>query len=69
MAGAGDARSRHGIAIHIYTCNQNMINKAFYNADGDFLIGIQFIRRLFCHKIRFKKKLFSATERNLIRHN
>lgn len=26
-------------AIHYYTCNTSMIDKAFYNCDGDFLIG------------------------------
>jgi homogentisate 1,2-dioxygenase len=39
IAGAGDPSSKSGIAIHIYTANQNMIDKAFYNSDGDFLIG------------------------------
>lgn len=39
VCGAGDARSRHGIAIHVYACNSSMINTAFYNSDGDFLIG------------------------------
>lgn len=40
ICGAGDARLRHGIAIHIYSCNISMENKAFFNSDGDFLIGI-----------------------------
>jgi homogentisate 1,2-dioxygenase len=39
IAGAGDPSSKSGIAIHIYSANQNMIDKAFYNSDGDFLIG------------------------------
>jgi hypothetical protein len=38
VAGAGDAATRNGLAIHIYHANQNMGKKAFYNADGDFLI-------------------------------
>jgi len=38
VCGAGDARSRHGIAIHIFLCNESMHNSAFYNSDGDFLI-------------------------------
>lgn len=38
ICGAGDAKSRHGIAIHIYACNASMDNRAFYNSDGDFLI-------------------------------
>lgn len=38
ICGAGDAKSRHGIAIHVYLCNTSMTDKAFYNSDGDFLI-------------------------------
>ncbi|KAM4796733.1 homogentisate 1,2-dioxygenase [Rhinophrynus dorsalis] len=38
LCGAGDTRSRNGIAIHIYTCNTSMIDRCFYNSDGDFLI-------------------------------
>ncbi|XP_023231743.1 homogentisate 1,2-dioxygenase-like [Centruroides sculpturatus] len=38
LCGAGEAKSRHGCAIHIYCCNASMKNKCFYNADGDFLI-------------------------------
>jgi hypothetical protein len=39
ICGAGDARSRHGIAIYIFTCNKSMVDSAFFNSDGDFLIG------------------------------
>lgn len=38
LCGAGDIRSRHGMAIHVYACNSSMENKCFYNSDGDFLI-------------------------------
>uniref|UniRef100_A0A8C1X5Z2 Homogentisate 1,2-dioxygenase n=1 Tax=Cyprinus carpio TaxID=7962 RepID=A0A8C1X5Z2_CYPCA len=38
VCGAGDSKSRNGIAIHMYTCNTSMIDKCFQNADGDFLI-------------------------------
>lgn len=38
VCGAGDPRSRHGIAIHVYLCNSSMGDRAFYNSDGDFLI-------------------------------
>ncbi|XP_781103.4 homogentisate 1,2-dioxygenase isoform X1 [Strongylocentrotus purpuratus] len=38
VCGAGDTRSRHGAAIHIYACNSSMSEKSFYNSDGDFLI-------------------------------
>ena len=39
ICGAGDPKSRHGLSIHIYACNSSMIDSAFYNGDGDFLIG------------------------------
>ncbi|RKP10285.1 homogentisate 1,2-dioxygenase [Thamnocephalis sphaerospora] len=38
VAGAGDAGMREGIAIHTYICDKSMHRRAFYNADGDFLI-------------------------------
>ncbi|XP_067002980.1 homogentisate 1,2-dioxygenase [Anabrus simplex] len=38
VCGAGDPRTRNGVAIHVYMCNAPMGDKAFYNADGDFLI-------------------------------
>ncbi|KAJ8680617.1 hypothetical protein QAD02_016404 [Eretmocerus hayati] len=38
VCGAGDARTRSGLAIHVYLCNASMKNKALYNSDGDFLI-------------------------------
>ncbi|KAL3210880.1 hypothetical protein MRX96_052109 [Rhipicephalus microplus] len=39
VCGAGDARTRHGVAVHVYCCNISMKDKAMYNSDGDFLIG------------------------------
>ncbi|XP_033635425.1 homogentisate 1,2-dioxygenase-like [Asterias rubens] len=38
VCGAGDCRSRNGIAVHVFTCNASMGDKCFYNSDGDFLI-------------------------------
>ena len=38
VAGAGDSKTRNGMAVHVYTCNSGMGNRALYNADGDFLI-------------------------------
>ncbi|BES87217.1 Homogentisate 1,2-dioxygenase [Nesidiocoris tenuis] len=35
---AGDPSTRCGLAIHVYSCNSSMQNKALYNADGDYLI-------------------------------
>lgn len=45
ICGAGDPRTRHGIAVHVYLCNASMKDAAFYNADGDFLIGLLFRKR------------------------
>ena len=39
ICGAGDPRVRAGVAVHVYLCNSSMQDKAFYNSDGDFLIG------------------------------
>lgn len=39
LAGAGDPACRSGLAVHVYTANTDMGKSAFYNADGDFLIG------------------------------
>lgn len=38
MAGTGDICSRSGLAIYMYGCNISMTKRAFYSADGDFLI-------------------------------
>lgn len=38
ICGAGDPRTRHGLAIYVYMCNASMENRAFYSSDGDFLI-------------------------------
>lgn len=38
ICGSGDPSTRNGLAIHIYTANANMDRKAFYSADGDFLV-------------------------------
>jgi len=39
ICGAGDVFTRNGLAVYVYACNISMTNKAFYSADGDFLIG------------------------------
>lgn len=38
LCGAGEPRTRHGLGIHIFTCNKSMEDRCLYNADGDFLI-------------------------------
>lgn len=35
---AGDANMHVGGAVHLYACNRNMAQTAFYNADGDLMI-------------------------------
>lgn len=39
VCGAGDPKLKNGLAIHVYLCNMSMKNRAFYDADGDLLIG------------------------------
>jgi len=39
LCGAGDPKMRQGLAVHMYLCNASMKDRAFYNADGDLLIG------------------------------
>ncbi|KAF4120871.1 homogentisate 1,2-dioxygenase [Geosmithia morbida] len=38
VGGNGDPTLREGLAIHIYSANKSMENRAFCNSDGDFLI-------------------------------
>jgi homogentisate 1,2-dioxygenase len=40
LAGAGDPACRSGLAVHVYAANVDMGRNAFYDADGDFLIGM-----------------------------
>jgi homogentisate 1,2-dioxygenase len=38
LAGNGDASMQAGIGIHVYACNRSMLNRFFYDADGELLI-------------------------------
>lgn len=38
IAANGDARAQIGIGIHVYRCNESMIDRFFYNSDGELLI-------------------------------
>lgn len=38
IAGSGDPTLLEGLATHVYTANTSMTQKAFVNADGEFLI-------------------------------
>jgi homogentisate 1,2-dioxygenase len=47
IAGNGDASMHSGVAIHIYSCNQSMQDRFFYDADGELLIVPQLGRAVF----------------------
>ncbi|HEY2660502.1 MAG TPA: homogentisate 1,2-dioxygenase [Caulobacteraceae bacterium] len=38
MGGNGELEARVGVAIHIYRANRSMVDRYFYNADGELLI-------------------------------
>jgi len=38
LGGAGSVERRRGYAVHLYAANRNMEDRAFVDADGDFLI-------------------------------
>ncbi len=40
VCGAGDPSLKSGVGVHVYLANTSMVDKSFYNADGDFLIGM-----------------------------
>jgi homogentisate 1,2-dioxygenase len=41
ICGHGDPTLKEGLAIHMFTANTSMVNKAFSNNDGDMLIVAQ----------------------------
>jgi len=38
IAGNGDSFAQVGMAVHIFACNREMIDRFFYNADGEMLV-------------------------------
>jgi len=38
IAGTGNPMSVKGMAIHTYNCNKSMIDRSFYDSDGDLLV-------------------------------
>lgn len=48
LAAAGAPEVRQGVLVHIYGCTQSMEQRAFYNADGDFLIGTSVFKTVLC---------------------
>jgi homogentisate 1,2-dioxygenase len=53
MAGAGSPDMKSGIMVHYYVANRDMVDKAFYNSDGEMLIGNIFIRVYFFQVLKF----------------
>ena len=39
--GTGDAEALNGIGIHLYAANRSMVDRVFYDADGELLIVVQ----------------------------
>jgi homogentisate 1,2-dioxygenase len=44
ISGGGNPSTKSGLAIHIYVATKDMHRRAFYNSDGDMLIGMCFSR-------------------------
>ncbi|EEC06927.1 homogentisate 1,2-dioxygenase, putative [Ixodes scapularis] len=63
FSGAGDPKTRHGMAIHIYGCNTSMKDKAMFNADGDFMIAVASMFASACGWVDF---FFSYYKRNIV---
>ncbi|MCS6883998.1 MAG: homogentisate 1,2-dioxygenase [Acidobacteriota bacterium] len=38
IAGCGSTATQVGMAVHVYVCNRSMVDRYFYNADGELLI-------------------------------
>ena len=38
MCGNGDVSAQTGVGVHLYACNQDMVERFFYNSDGELLI-------------------------------
>ncbi len=52
MAGNGDPDAQAGCAIHLYAANRSMVDRYFYNADGEMLIVPQQGRVALRHRAR-----------------
>jgi homogentisate 1,2-dioxygenase len=39
VSGSGSPALKVGMAVHLYSCDKSMPDRAFCNADGDMLIG------------------------------
>ena len=38
MAGSGEPQAQSGAAVHLYAANRSMLERVFYNADGELLV-------------------------------
>ncbi len=47
MAGNGQPQAQSGAAVHLYAANISMVNRSFYNADGEMLFVLQLGRQRF----------------------
>ena len=47
MAGNGQPQAQSGAAVHLYAANRSMVNRSFYNADGEMLFVPQLGRQRF----------------------
>src|SRR3984893_6736977 len=47
MGGNGDVATQVGMCVHVYAANRSMIDRCFYNADGEMLIVPQLGRARF----------------------
>ena len=47
MAGNGQPQAQSGAAVHLYAANRSMVNRSFYNADGEMLFVLQLGRQRF----------------------
>ena len=47
MAGSGDPQAHNGCGIHVYAANRSMVDRYFYDADGEMLVVPQLGRQRF----------------------
>ena len=68
IAGNGDQSSVRGCAVHMYAANRSMIDRFFYNADGDLLIVPEHGRLLIrteCGALEIKPGEIAVVQRGL----
>ena len=53
VSGSGSPALKVGMAVHLYSCDKSMANRAFCNADGDMLIGASLVHGSSLAGVRF----------------